>query len=105
MLTRYLSTVFSLWRQFFHCGDTALSQFFRCGDIVLSLWRHSSFTPNLKLQEVRFWSVRRIGQIFVAMGLSIKYVTLFLANFDPLPPLWHTLSHISGPPRKYVTHL
>ena len=32
--------------------------------------------------------------------MSIKYVTLFLANFYPLP-----LSHIPGPPKKYVTHL
>src|SRR6218665_1326349 len=38
------------------------------------------------------------------MGPSIKYVTLFLANFD-LPSPCHTLSHIPGPPRKYVTHL
>src|SRR6218665_1010481 len=30
------------------------------------------------------------------MGPSIKYVTLFLANFDPLP--CHTLSHISDSP-------
>src|SRR6218665_1189170 len=29
---------------------------------------------------------------------------LFLANFLP-PSLCHTLSHIPGPPRKYVTHL
>src|SRR6218665_403887 len=29
-------------------------------------------------------------------GPSIKYVTLFLANFYP-PPLCHTLSHIPGP--------
>ena len=29
-------------------------------------------------------------------GPSIKYVTLFLTNFYPLP--CHTLSHISGPP-------
>src|SRR6218665_572310 len=34
------------------------------------------------------------------MGPSIKYVTLFLANFDPL-----TLCHTSRDPRKYVTHL
>ena len=37
---------------------------------------------------------------------SIKYVTLFLANFDPPPPV--TLCHTSrevGTPRKYVTHL
>src|SRR6218665_994501 len=33
-----------------------------------------------------------------SMGLSIKYVTLFLANFYP-PPLCHTLSHILGPPK------
>src|SRR6218665_301182 len=39
------------------------------------------------------------------MGPSIKYVTLFLANFYPPPPC-HTSSHIPGPPfRKYVTHL
>src|SRR6218665_3007284 len=30
-------------------------------------------------------------------GPSIKYVTLFLANFDP-PSLCHTLLHIPGPP-------
>src|SRR6218665_4051358 len=35
------------------------------------------------------------------MGLSIKYVTLFLANFDP--PV--TLCHTSRDPQKYVTHL
>src|SRR6218665_4014909 len=35
-----------------------------------------------------------------AMGPSIKYVTLFLANFDPLPPPCHTLSHIPGAPPK-----
>src|SRR6218665_1730855 len=37
------------------------------------------------------------------MGLSIKYVTLFLANFDPPPPC-HTLSHIPGPPKR-VRHI
>src|SRR6218665_3848234 len=31
------------------------------------------------------------------MGPSIKYVTLFLANFDLLP-LCNTLSHVPGPP-------
>src|SRR6218665_2976065 len=36
-------------------------------------------------------------------GPSIKYVTLFLANFDPPLP-YHTLSHISAPPPKDVTH-
>src|SRR6218665_3581707 len=40
----------------------------------------------------------------IIKGPSIKYVTLFLANFSP-PPSCHTLSHIPGPPRKYVTHL
>src|SRR6218665_4181967 len=40
----------------------------------------------------------------VLKGPSIKYVTLFLANFDPPPPC-HTLSHIPRPPQKYVTHL
>src|SRR6218665_1769403 len=38
------------------------------------------------------------------MGPSIKYVTLFLANFDPPPPV--PLCHTSRDcPRKYVTHL
>ena len=37
------------------------------------------------------------------LGPSIKYVTLFLANFDPLP-LSHFFTH-PGTPRKYVTHL
>src|SRR6218665_563358 len=36
-------------------------------------------------------------------GPSIKYVTLFLANFYPLP-LSHFVTH-PGTPRKYVTHL
>ena len=31
------------------------------------------------------------------MGPSIKYVTLFLANFPP--STCHTLSHIPGPPK------
>src|SRR6218665_2925851 len=34
------------------------------------------------------------------MGPSIKYVTLFLANFDPSP-----VTHPGTPPKKYVTHL
>src|SRR6218665_3558170 len=34
-------------------------------------------------------------------GPSIKYVTLFLTNFDPLP-LSHFVTH-RGPPIKYVT--
>src|SRR6218665_1776276 len=33
--------------------------------------------------------------LVISKGPSIKYVTLFLANFDP--PC-HTLSHIPGPP-------
>ena len=36
-------------------------------------------------------------------GPSIKYFMLFLANFDPPPPV--TLCHTSRDPRKYVTHL
>src|SRR6218665_847483 len=39
----------------------------------------------------------------VSRGLSIKYVTLSLANFDPPPPC-HTLSHIPGPP-KSTSHI
>ena len=43
--------------------------------------------------------------MFHSKGPSIKYVTLFFANFDP-PSLCHTLSHIPGPsPKKYVTYL
>src|SRR6218665_3622170 len=38
------------------------------------------------------------------LGPSIKYVTLFLANFDPLP-LSHFVTHPGTHPRKYVTHL
>jgi len=36
------------------------------------------------------------------LGPSIKYVTLCVANFDPLPS--HIRSH-NREPRKYVTHL
>src|SRR6218665_3618766 len=46
----------------------------------------------------------RIASFKLAMGPSIKYVTLFSANFNPRSPC-HTLSHIPGPPQKYVTHL
>src|SRR6218665_3051361 len=35
---------------------------------------------------------------FCYRGPSIKYVTLFFANFGP-PSLYHTLSHIPGPPK------
>ena len=44
-----------------------------------------------------------VGLLIVVRGPSIKYVTLFLANFAPSP--CHTLSHIRGSPRKYVTPL
>src|SRR6218665_1009869 len=37
------------------------------------------------------------------MGPSIKYVTLYWTNFDPLP-LSHIVTHL-GTPLKYVTHL
>ena len=43
-----------------------------------------------------FWTITHKGP-------SIKYVTLFLATFDPLP-LSHFVTH-PGTPRKYVTHL
>src|SRR6218665_2373943 len=36
-------------------------------------------------------------------GPSIKYVTLFLVNFNPPPSV--TLCHTSRDPPKYVTHL
>ena len=32
------------------------------------------------------------------MGPSIKYVTLFLANFDPSSPLSHFVTHPGNPP-------
>src|SRR6218665_3006586 len=35
---------------------------------------------------------------FASVGPSIKYITLFLANFDPPSPC-HTLSHIPRPPK------
>src|SRR6218665_873624 len=37
-------------------------------------------------------------------GLTIKYVTLFLANFNPPLPC-HTLSHIPGRPPKSTSHI
>src|SRR6218665_2711350 len=40
----------------------------------------------------------------MSVGPSIKCVTLFLANFDPLSPLSHFVTH-PGTPRKYVTYL
>src|SRR6218665_3048443 len=46
--------------------------------------------------------LHRMGEE-VHKGPSIKYVTLFLANFDPLP-LSHFVTH-PGTPRKYVIHL
>src|SRR6218665_5255 len=36
-------------------------------------------------------------------GPSIKYVTLFLANFGPPPPLSHFVPPLGPPPTKYVT--
>src|SRR6218665_383283 len=44
-----------------------------------------------------------VGIIGLTKGPSIKYVTLFLANFYPLP-LSHFVTH-TGTPRKYVTQL
>src|SRR6218665_135689 len=48
------------------------------------------------------WGKRNILQRI--KGPSIKYVTLFLANFYPLP-LSHFVTHPGTIPRKYVTHL
>src|SRR6218665_213961 len=48
------------------------------------------------LQEIDFTGI--ITEF--ASGPSIKYVMLFLANFDPPPPVTHP-----GTPQKYVTHL
>src|SRR5213083_1998245 len=50
------------------------------------------------------YSVRILSMLYsvrALKGLSIKYVTLFLAIFDP-PPC-HKLSHFLRPPLKYVT--
>ena len=58
------------------------------------LWR-----PRLDLKQAV-----RGSELIMAEGPSIKYVTLFWPILTP-PPLCHTLSHIPGPPRKYVTHL
>src|SRR6218665_1653592 len=45
-----------------------------------------------------------VGIIGLTKGPSIEYVTLFLANFYPLPPV--TLRHTSrDPPKVYVTQL
>src|SRR6218665_3287744 len=38
------------------------------------------------------------------MGPSIKYIALFMANFDPLP-LSHFVTYPGTSPQKYVTHL
>ena len=40
---------------------------------------------------------------FAVLGPSIKCITLFWTNFDPLPTV--TLCHTSRDPLKYVTHL
>src|SRR6218665_1198767 len=50
------------------------------------------------LREIDFTGITEF-----ASGPSIKYVMLFLANFDPPPPV--TLCHTSRDPQKYVTHL
>src|SRR6218665_249025 len=44
-----------------------------------------------------------LSTIFFPVGPSIKYVTLFLAHFDPPSPC-HTLSHIPGPPKVRKTY-
>src|SRR6218665_2301640 len=67
----------------------------------------SSFRPMFKIAERPFLCVStRAGKNlelgFLGLGPSIKYVTLFFANFYPSP--CHTSSHIPGSPEKYVTH-
>src|SRR6218665_1675921 len=42
--------------------------------------------------------------MYITWGPSIKYVTLFLANFYPLP-LSQFVTHPGTPLGKYVTHL
>src|SRR6218665_1098196 len=51
---------------------------------------------------VNLWSSLTSGLVF--LGPSIKYVTLLLANFNPLP-LSHFVTHPGTSPKKYVTHL
>src|SRR6218665_716426 len=49
------------------------------------------------------WEPMQQRTAVVNMGPSIKYVTLFLANFDPPLPCQTFVTH-PGTPRKYVTH-
>ena len=65
---------------------------------VACYWRcYRNFRYYITLSDCSFSTVS-IVYISSHQGPSIKYVTLFLANFDPPPPC-HTLSHIPGPPR------
>src|SRR6218665_1972447 len=54
------------------------------------------YTQNL-IGNITLLRVINIHSFSKLRGPSIKYVTLFLANFDPPTPC-HTLLHIPGPP-------
>src|SRR6218665_993591 len=54
-------------------------------------------SPTFGLLDFLILGVRLSDSETLRLGPSIKYVTLFLANFDP-PSTCHTLSHIPGPP-------
>src|SRR6218665_916745 len=67
-------------------------------------WEHSSRINDEYHFFVKSYRTRSITGQRGHKGPSIKYVTLFLANFDPPPPVTHpgtpqSASHISDPPR------
>src|SRR6218665_307529 len=58
--------------------------------------------PQKGIKRQPTWATPTRNSVFMdPRGPSIKYVTLFLANFYPLLPS-HLVTH-PGPPRKYVT--
>src|SRR6218665_719687 len=74
----------------------------RWSRIVLNLLAESGlyiFCGNIWGQFINFVEICNMHR----WGPRIKYFTLFLANFYPLP-LSHFVTH-PGTPRKYVTHL
>ena len=75
-------------------------EFFEVSVALVVLESHLAIVHNLSRVYGVFDKIALIRKRL--RGPSLKYVTLFLANFYPFP--CHTLSHIPGPP-KYVTHL
>ena len=64
--------------------------------------KKSMFRISVLLSNNRILIYEMLSHSYTCKGPSIKYVTLFLANFDP--PLCHTLSHVPGPP-KSTSHI